>query len=91
MQTIQQYAHNGSLISVIKTNDPQYARQCFDGSDREWDEIQGESENDAYFIVSCGLAGCYMADEVSVFACREDALSSAKDTLERWQDEDADL
>ena len=85
---IRQYYHNNSSIIVTQTSDASYARDCFDGSEREWHEVLGESEDGNFYIVSSGLSGLYMADEVSVFGVKADALRSAADTYERWKEED---
>ena len=95
MTTIKHYTHRDSSIIVIETTDHDYAHDCFDGTDREWIDVCHEAymehpSKPKYYIVSSGLMGCYMADNVSVFGNRTDALRSAKDEYERWQEEDAD-
>lgn len=89
MQTVATFRHAGNSITVTETLDAKYARDCFDGSDHEWSELTGDSPS-AFYIVACGLSGCYMADDVSVFTDKADALASAKETFERWQDEDSE-
>lgn len=85
MKTIKRFDLAGNSITVTQTNDAQYARDCFDGSAREWEEIETESSGE-FFIVACGLSGCYMSDDVSVFPARETALQYARDTFEMWQE-----
>ena len=89
MQTLATFRHSANSITVSETVDATYARDCFDGSDREWSELMADSPT-KFYIVACGLSGCYMADDVSVFTDKADALASAKETFERWQDEDSD-
>jgi hypothetical protein len=96
MKTIKVYSHRDSCIRVIETNDANYARDCFDGTDREWKEIAEESAigdldspMGTFYIVSSGLSGLYMADNVSVYGNRATALSAAKEEYERWQEEDS--
>jgi hypothetical protein len=77
---------NGQTVNVISIgNDIDYAHDCFDGSDREWQELIADEENPTFFLVSLGMPG-YMADNVSVFTNRKDAIESAKFWIE--QDEE---
>jgi hypothetical protein len=72
----------GCCVSVDETTDADYARDCFDGSDREWGEVLAEASESTpatFYIVSSGLSGCYMRDNVSVLGCKADALQMAKD------------
>ena len=90
MQTLATFQHGANSITVSETVDATYARDCFDGSNREWSELTEDSPS-KFYIVACGLTGLYMADGVSVFTDKADALASAKETFERWQDEDSDV
>lgn len=95
LDTIARYTHRDSNIAVMETTDHDYARDCFDGSDREWIDVAQEAHDNnpkqpTFYIVSSGLSGLYMADSVSVFGSKADALQSAKDEFERWRDEDED-
>ncbi len=90
MQSIQAYYHKGYIIEVTETHDIQYARDCFEGSDREWADVLTEARGDTFYIVSSGLQGGYMRDNVSVLADKESALLSAKDQFEDWKDQDAE-
>jgi hypothetical protein len=83
----------GCCVSIDETTDTDYARDCFDGSDREWQEVlteANESNPATFYIVSSGLSGCYMRDNVSVFGCKADALRMAQDEVQRDKDESED-
>lgn len=82
----------GRCISVEETSDSGYARDCFEGTDREWKDILLTAEESTFmvngvytpamfYIVSSGLSGCYMRDNVSVYGCKADALQAAKDEV----------
>lgn len=93
MKTIKRYEHKDSNIEVIETTDGGYAHDCFDGTDTEWAEVLTEAylnNPPVYYIVSAGLSGLYTSDTVYVFGSRQDALTCAKDTLELWQEQDAE-
>jgi hypothetical protein len=79
----------GCCVSVDETTDADYARQCFDGADCEWLDVLADCDatTPMFYIVSSGLSGCYMRDNVSVLGCKEDALNMAKDELERDTEE----
>ena len=78
---------NGQTVDVIDIGqDADYARDCFDDSDHEWQQlIEDAGENPTFFIVSLGMPG-YMADSVSVYTSKADALEGAKFWIE--QDEE---
>lgn len=90
MKTIFSEYYKDSNVQVTETDDADYARSCFEGTDPEWKEVVEQSANGLFYIVSSGLAGLYMADSVWVFADKETAIRDAKDTLERWRDEDGE-
>ena len=80
------------VISVEETTDQQYARDCFDGSDREWLDVLADSNggsNPIFYIVSSGTPG-YMRDTVNVYADKALALSAAKDEIDRDTEESAE-
>lgn len=85
----------GCCISIDETKDTQYARDCFDGSDREWEDVVQEAMSNGnpatFYIVSSGLSGCYMRDNVSVIGCKADALRMAQDEVQQDKDESEDL
>lgn len=84
----------GCCVSVDETTDAKYARDCFDGTDREWKEVldeANESKTPTFFIVSSGLSGCYMRDSVFVYANRTDALHDAKNQVAEDLEALADL
>jgi hypothetical protein len=75
-------------VSVDSTSDANYARQCFDGSDREWSELtQNVTKRTRYYIVSSGLQGAYMSDSVSVYTNKRDAISDAREQVKRAKEE----
>ena len=79
----------GRVVSVEETTDQQYARDCFDGSDREWLDVLADSNggsNPIFYIVSSGTPG-YMRDTVNVYADKALALSAAKDEVIRDAEE----
>ena len=80
-----------NVIRCEETSDADYARDCFDGSDGEWKEVIEESEDGRFYIVSAGLNGCFMADMVSVFGRKADAVSYAKSLKEEWDDQDDEV
>ena len=80
----------GCCVSVDETTDASYPRDCFDGSDREWQDVLTEANESTpamFYIVSSGLSGCYMRDNVSVYGCKADALRAAQDEVTRDQEE----
>lgn len=78
---------NGQTAEVLDIGqDSSYARDRFDGSDREFEQLISEAdENPTFFIVSLGMPG-YMSDNVSVYTNRKDAIEGAKFWIE--QDEE---
>lgn len=80
---------NGQNVNVIDIGtDAKYAHDCFDGTEKEWEELISGIENPknpTFFIVSLAMSGC-MADSVSVYTNRKDALNGAKFWIE--QDEE---
>jgi len=82
---------NAVTVSDIGT-DADYARDCFDGSDREWTELLDDSgeEKPHFYILSVGLRGCYMADTVEVFTDKNSAIQSAKWHIEQDDDDMAE-
>lgn len=84
---------NDCCVSVDETTDAEYAHQCLDGTDSEWAEVLAEASETTppmFYIVSSGMQGCYMRDNVSVYGSKTDALSAAKDEVERDADERAE-
>jgi hypothetical protein len=80
----------GCCVSVDETTDADYARDCFDGSDNEWEDVlaeASESNPSTFYIVSSGLSGCYMRDNVSVLGRKADALRMAQDEVTRDAEE----
>jgi len=80
----------GCCVSVDETTDANYARDCFDGSDREWEDVLAEASESmpaTFYIVSSGRSGCYMRDNVSVLGCKTDALRMAEDEVTRDAEE----
>jgi hypothetical protein len=78
---------NGQTVNVFSVGrDTDYAHDCFDGSDREWQELISDAgENPTFYLASLGMPG-YLADSVSVSTSRKDAIESAKFWIE--QDEE---
>ena len=80
----------GCCVSVDETTDADYARDCFDGSDSEWQDVLAEANESSpamFYIVSSGLSGCYMRDNVSVLGCKADAVRMAQDEVTRDAEE----
>jgi hypothetical protein len=94
METIfWEEAGHDCCVSVDETTDGNYAHDCFEGTEQEWAEVLSEAyENNPpkFYIVSSGLAGCYMRDNVSVFGNKADALSSAQWWLDEFAEQDAE-
>lgn len=78
---------NGQRVEVLDIGqDSSYARDCFDGSGREWEELISDAgDNPTFYIVSLGMPG-YMADSVSVLTDKTSAIESAQEWIE--QDEE---
>lgn len=80
--TLYQTLSNGQSVEILDIGqDANYARDCFDGSDREWSELVEHETNPNFFIVSLGMPG-YMSDSVAVFTSLADARNGAKFWIE---------
>lgn len=94
MKTIFYYdLSGGCCVSVNAIGaDVNYARQCWDGSDSEFEDlIQTADQPLDLYIVSSGLAGCYMRDNVSVYTSKTQALRAANDEVRRDREENEDF
>lgn len=79
---------NGQNVQLIDIgHDIDYARQCFDGSDREWQELLDNAPSLGkrlhFYLVSLGMPGC-MADSVEVYTEYKDAQAG----VQFWIDSD---
>lgn len=78
---------NGQYVEITDIfGDVDYARQCFDGTDKEWEELLADAGPDAHFyLVTLAMPGC-MADSVAVYTSSADAVRGYKFWIE--QDEE---